>query len=326
MTRSRGRTGRTPDPQRRTDARGLLYGAGAYAVWGVFPAFFPLLAPAGAGEVLAHRILWTVAIMAVVLVAVRRVGDLRTLSRRTWTLLACASALISTNWLIYIYAVTTGHVVDAALGYYINPLVSVALGVLVFGERLNRVQLAALAIATTAVGFLTVGAGRVPWLALGLACSFALYGAVKKVVDADPRVSVGVETAIGAPFAVGYLAFLHAAGLGEFTGHGAGHVALMVLCGPITAIPLLCFAAAAQRLTLVTLGLLQYLTPTMQLTWGVLVGHEPMPPARWAGFGLIWLALLIFTADGLRDRRPGTGTVLGCDDQPNAKPGRRCSR
>ncbi len=278
---------------------GLLFGVGAYAMWGMFPAFFPLLKPAGAFEVLAHRIVWTFALMAVVIAAVRRLGDIRAITGRTWLLLVCASALVSANWVIYVYAVNNGHVVDAALGYFINPLVSVALGLLIFRERLNRPQFAALAIAIAAVVVLTVEVGVPPYIGLGLALSFGLYGAVKKVVPIDPSVSVGLEAAIAAPLALGYIVALQAAGDGQFTNHGPGHVALMILSGPVTALPLLLFAAAAQRLPLVTLGLLLYLTPIMQMTWGIVVGHEPMPPARWLGFALIWLALLVFSADAL---------------------------
>ena len=287
----------TADEQR---SAGLLYGLGAYGLWGVFPAFFTRLAPADAPEILAHRIVWTVVLMAALLLMVGRLGDLRTLSRRTWLLLACASVLISTNWLIYIYAVNSGHVVDAALGYFITPLVSVVLGVAIFGEQLNRFQLIAVLLAAAAVILLSVGVGGLPWIGIGLAFSFGLYGAVKKVVRTDPRVSVAVETAIAAPFAAVYLVVLQFSGEGDFTNHGPVHTALMLLCGPVTAVPLLFFAAAAQRLPLVTLGLLQYLTPSMQLIWGVAVDHEPMPPARWAGFALIWIALGLFSADALR--------------------------
>lgn len=296
-----------------TDPRGLLLGLGAYASWGVFPAFFPLLKPAGPAEILAHRVIWTVALMGVVLVAGRRLSEIRRISGRTWLLLACASALISANWVIYIYAVNSGHVVDAALGYFVTPLVSVLLGVVFFAERLNRQQGVALLIAVAAVVLLSAGVGGTPLIALGLAFSFGLYGAVKKVVPVDPRVSVGMETAIAAPFALAYLVALQVGGEGHFTNNGPGHVVLMMLCGPITAIPLLLFGAAAQRLPLVTIGLLQYLTPSMQMTWGLVVGHEPMPATRWAGFALIWLALAVFTADALSrtyrarsDSGPGT--------------------
>ncbi|CAA0092125.1 Protein RarD [Mycolicibacterium vanbaalenii] len=282
---------------------GLLFGVGAYGMWGLFPAFFPLLKPAGAVEVLAHRIIWSFVLMLVVVAAVRRLRDLRAINRRTWLLLAAASALISVNWVIYVYAVNNGHVVDAALGYFINPLVSIALGLLIFRERLNRWQFSALAIAVVAVVVLTVNVGAPPVIGLGLALSFGLYGAVKKLVPTDPRVSVGVEAAIAAPIAVGYVVVLQVTGQGTFTGHGAGHAGLMVLSGVLTALPLLLFAAAAQRLAMVSLGLLFYMTPAMQLTWGVLVGHEPMPPARWFGFALIWVALAVFTVDAVRRAR-----------------------
>lgn len=282
-----------------TRRSGLLFGVGAYASWGLFPAFFPLLKPAGAVEVLAHRILWCFGLMVVVTVAVRRLGDICAISGRTWLLLTCASALISVNWVIYIYAVNNGHVVDAALGYFINPLVTIALGLVIFRERLNGAQFVALAIAVVAVVVLTVEVGAPPVIGLGLALSFALYGAVKKVVPVDPRVSVGLEAAIATPPALAYIVVLQANGQGTFANHGATHIVLLILSGVLTAVPLLLFAAAAQRLPLVTLGLLFYLTPAMQLTWGVIVGHEPMPPARWLGFALIWLALAVFSADGL---------------------------
>ena len=278
---------------------GLLFGIGAYACWGTFPAFFPLLRPAGAFEILAHRIVWCFVLMVVVIAAVRRLGDIRAITARTWLLLTFASALISINWVIYIYAVNNGHVVDAALGYFINPLVTVALGLLLFRERLNRAQFGALAIAAVAVVVLTVEVGSPPVIGLGLALSFGLYGAVKKVVPTDPRVSVGIEAGVAAPFAIAFIVVLETTGDGTFADHGVGHVVLMVLSGAVTALPLLLFAAAAQRLPLVTMGLLFYLTPAMQLTWGVVVGHEPMPLARWVGFALIWLALVVFSVDAL---------------------------
>jgi chloramphenicol-sensitive protein RarD len=284
---------------------GLLFGIGAYAMWGVFPAFFPLLEPANPLEILAHRIVWTCLLMVVVIAAARRLRDIRAITGRVWLLLVGASALISINWGIYIYAVNNGHVVDAALGYFINPLVTVALGLLIFRERLNSAQFTALAIALVAVVVLTVEVGTPPVIGLGLALSFSLYGAVKKVVPTDPRVSVGVEAAVAAPFALAYIAVLEGGGPGTFTDFGADHIALLILSGVVTALPLLLFAAAAQRLPLVTMGLMFYLTPAMQLTWGVLVGHEPMPPARWFGFALIWLALAVFSADALWRARAG---------------------
>jgi chloramphenicol-sensitive protein RarD len=226
-------------------------------------------------------------------------GDLRRLTVETWLQLLAASVFIAINWGTYIWAVTHGHVVDAALGYFINPLISVALGVVVFGERLNRWQLVALTLAVVAVVILTVEVGEPPYIALVLAVSFGLYGLVKKVVDADPRVSVAVETLWALPVAVGFLVWLEIEHQAHFVSHGPGHAALMLLAGPVTAIPLLLFAAAAQRLPLVTLGLLFYLNPALQMAWGVVVGHEPMPPARWMGFALIWVALAVFSVDAL---------------------------
>lgn len=276
---------------------GLFYGLIAYGSWGLYPAYFPLLKPAGALEVLAHRIVWTMLLMVVVLVVLRRLPDLRSISRRTWLLQAAASALICVNWGVYVYAVSNSHVVDAALGYFINPLVSVLFGVVIFGERLSRAQMVAVLIAAIAVIVMSVAAGTVPVIGLVLAFSFALYGAVKKVVPVDPGISVGLEAVIAAPFAIGVMAVLAVTGGGAVGNYGAGQLVLLVLTGPITAIPLLCFAAAAQRLPLVTLGLLQYLTPSMQMILGVAVAHEPMPTARWIGFGLIWTALAVFSAD-----------------------------
>jgi chloramphenicol-sensitive protein RarD len=291
--------------KRGAGSSGLLFGVGAYGAWGLFPGFFPLLKPAGAAEILAHRIVWMALLMVIVVAALRRLGDLRRMTGRVWLLLAAASGLIAANWVIYIYAVNNGHVVDAALGYFINPLVSVALGVLIFRESLNRAQLFALLVAVLAVLILAVELGAPPWISLGLALSFAFYGLVKKVVPTDPRVSVGVEAALASPFALVYILVGVAAGQQAFLSNGPWHTVLMIASGPVTAIPLLLFAVAARRLPMVSLGLLMYLTPVMQLSWGVFIGNEPMPPARWVGFVLIWLALAVFTGDAIyRNRRP----------------------
>jgi chloramphenicol-sensitive protein RarD len=289
---------------------GLFYGLIAYGSWGLYPAYFPLLNPAGALEVLAHRIVWTMLLMTIVLAMLRRLPDLGSIARRTWLLLVAASALICVNWGVYVYAVSNSHVVDAALGYFINPLVSVLFGVVIFGERLGRAQMVAVVIAAIAVVVMSVTAGTVPVIGLVLAFSFALYGAVKKVVPVEPGVSVGLESVIAAPFAIGVIVVLAVTGGSAAANHGTGQLLLMMLTGPITAIPLLCFAAAAQRLPLVTLGLLQYLTPSMQMILGVAMAREPMPPARWIGFGLIWVALAVFSADAVsRAFRGRTGKL-----------------
>ena len=292
----------------RTRRAGVLFGVGAFAWWGLCPGYFPLLLPAGSVEVLAHRIVWSAVCLALVLLVARRFGDLRRLSGRTWLMLAAASALIAVNWGTYIYAATHGHVVDAALGYFINPLVTVALGVVVFRERIGRLQTVALGIAVVAVVVLTAGVGAPPYIAGVLAVSFALYGLVKKVVVADPRVSVAVETFLALPFAGGYLIALEALGKGHFVGEGGAHTVLLMLAGPITAVPLLLFAAAAQRLPMVTIGLLFYLNPGLQMAWGVIMGHEPMPLARWLGFALIWAALAVMTIDAVR-RKPAPDSL-----------------
>lgn len=203
---------------------GVAHGVGAYVWWGLFPGFFPLLLPAGSLEVLAHRFVWTAVFLVVVLIIARRLRDLRRLSGRTWLLLAAASALIAINWGTYIFAVTHSHVVDTALGYFINPLISVALGVFVLRERIRRLQLVALAIAVVAVAVLTAHDGGPPVIALALATSFALYGLVKKVVTADPRVSVAVESLLALPFAGGYLIALEVLDKAHFVGRPAGWV------------------------------------------------------------------------------------------------------
>ncbi|MGE2713835.1 EamA family transporter RarD [Mycolicibacterium litorale] len=296
-----------------SDARraGLLFGTGAYVWWGLCPGFFLLLLPSGSLEILAHRIVWSAVFLLLILTVARRLGDLRRLAWRTWLQLLAASALVSANWGVYIYAATHGHVVDAALGYFINPLISVALGVLVFRERISRWQGAALVLAVGAVVLLTVSVGAPPYIAFALAVTFAFYGLVKKVVAADPRVGVAVETLLALPIAGGYLLTLELTGQGHFLTEGAGHAGLLLLAGPVTAIPLLLFAAAAQRLPMVTLGLLFYINPALQMAWGVLIGHEPMPVARWLGFGLIWLALALQAADALRRRGPRDGGADG---------------
>lgn len=282
---------------------GMLFGVGAFTWWGLCPGYFLLLLPAGSLEVLAHRILWSALVMVLVLVVARRLGDLRRLSARTWLQLAIASALIAINWGTYIYAATNGHVIDAALGYFISPLATVALGVLVFRERIGKWQTAALVLAVIAVVVLTVEVGEPPYIAVVLAVSFALYGVVKKVVAADPRVSVAVETLLALPIAGGYLIALQVVGQGNFADHGTWYAVLLMLSGPVTAVPLLLFAAAAQRLPLVTIGLLFYLNPALQMAWGVLVAHEPMPMGRWIGFALIWSALAVMGVGALRTGR-----------------------
>ncbi|GAB4105230.1 EamA family transporter RarD [Micromonospora taraxaci] len=284
---------------------GYLYGLGAYLLWGFFPLYLKLLRPAGPLEILAHRVVWSVVFVALLLGALRNVGFLRALLRRPWAMagMVAAAALIAVNWGTYIYGVNSGRVVETALGYFINPLVVVLLGVTVLRERLRPAQWVALGIGASAVVVLTVDYGRLPWLALTLAFSFAGYGLVKKRLGLPPAEGLFVESAVLALPALGYLAWLTARADSTFGHVSAGHTALLVLAGAATAIPLLMFAGAANRLPLSSLGMVQYLAPILQLGCGVLIFHEPMPPARLAGFGLVWLALIVFTTDAVRTSR-----------------------
>jgi chloramphenicol-sensitive protein RarD len=277
----------------------------AYTLWGVFPLYWPLLKPASAPEILAHRVLWSCLVMGVLVVVLRRGPQFRALfsNPRVARLLTIAAVLVSANWLTYIWAVNNDHVVESALGYFINPLVSVVLGIAFFGERLRRWQWLAVGLAAVAVVVLTVDYGRLPWVALVLAFSFGTYGLAKKLAGADAVESLAFETLLIAPLAAAYVLWLGARGELTFLNGGTSHALLLATTGLITALPLLCFGAAAVRIPLVSLGLLQYLAPLLQFALGVWWFHEPMPASRWAGFVLVWLALAVFTAEALANRR-----------------------
>jgi chloramphenicol-sensitive protein RarD len=283
--------------------RGLAYGTTAYLLWGVFPLFWPLLEPAGPVEVLAHRVVWSLLFVALLLAFRRRWAWVGTLGLRRIGLLAVAATFVSVNWGLYIWGVNNGHVVETSLGYFINPLVTVLLAVVVLGERMRRAQWVALALGGLAVLVLAVDYGRPPWLALTLAFSFATYGLIKKQVGIAAMESLGVETAVLALPAAAYLGWQAVTGGSTFGSHGAGHALLMASAGVVTAVPLLLFGAAAGRLPLSMLGLLQYLTPVLQFGFGVLLFHEPMPAARLAGFALVWLALALFTVESAQHSR-----------------------
>jgi chloramphenicol-sensitive protein RarD len=283
--------------------RGVLFGVAAYLIWGLFPLYWPLLEPAGAGEILAHRMVWSLVVMVVVITALRQWATIRSMAGRTWLLVVAASVLISVNWGVYIYAVNAGQVVDAALGYFINPLLSVLLGVLVFHERLRPMQWAAVGLGAGAVLVIAIAGGRFPWIAVILATSFGLYGLVKKVIPLPPPVSLTSEGIVLLLPALGYLTYLQVHGGSTLTGHGAGHVLLLALSGVVTVLPLLAFAVSARALPLSILGLLQYLTPVVQFLIGVIWLHEHMITARWLGFALVWVALIALSASGLREAR-----------------------
>lgn len=284
----------------RLDGRGVAAAVGAYSMWGLFPAFWPLLAPAVPIEVLAHRIAWTAVLMAGVLTLLRGWSELRTLRLRGWGMVTAAGLLITVNWGLYIYAVFTGQVVEAALGYFISPLVSVLLGVVVLRERLRAAQWVAVVIATAAVLVIAVEGGRPPWLALVLAVSFGLYGLIKSTVPLTATASLTAEGLVLGPLALGVVAWFELTGTGTMAGFGTGHLLLMIAAGPVTAVPLLLYGAAARRVPLSTIGVLMYLNPTLQFLWGVLVVGEQISTVRWVGFVLVWVALAIFTVDLLR--------------------------
>jgi chloramphenicol-sensitive protein RarD len=283
---------------------GLLAGLLSYVIWGLFPLFWPLLDRAGEVEILAHRILWSLAFLVAVLALSAGFRWVRTIGRRRLGQLTVAALLITVNWGGFIYAVNNDHVVDAALGYYINPLVSVALGVLVLKEHLRSRQRAAVFLGVLAVLVLTVEYGRPPWIALMLAFSFGLYGLVKKRVGLDGVQSLSVETALLVMPALAYVVVLGARGDATFISEGVGFSLLLAAGGVVTAIPLILFGAAAIRIPLSTIGLMQYIAPTMHFVIGVALYGEDMPPGRIAGFVLVWLALIVLTIDVLGSLRP----------------------
>ncbi|MFD5188003.1 EamA family transporter RarD [Streptomyces sp. NPDC058357] len=284
---------------------GLLSGIGAYGLWGLVPLFWPLLKPAGAIEILAHRMAWSLGFVAVALLVLRRwswIGELIRQPKKLG-LISVAAATITVNWGLYIWSVNNGHVVEASLGYFINPLVTIAMGVLLLGERLRPVQWVAVGTGLAAVLVLAIGYGRPPWISLTLAFSFATYGLMKKKVNMGGLESLTAETAVMFVPALGYLLWLGARGESTFASEGTGHAALLASAGLVTAVPLILFGAAAIRVPLSTLGLLQYLAPVFQFVLGILYFHEAMPPERWAGFALVWLALTLLTWDAFRTAR-----------------------
>ncbi|TYB69566.1 EamA family transporter RarD [Nonomuraea sp. PA05] len=285
--------------------RGVLYGIAAYIMWGLFPLYWPLLKPSGAIEILAHRMVWSLVTVLVVLAVRRHWAWVKEIARqpRKLGLLAIAALFVTVNWGVYIYAVNSGHIVEGSLGYFINPLVNVLFGVVLLRERLRPLQWVAVGFGALAVVVLTFDYGRLPWVALTLAFSFGIYGLVKKRAGVAGTESLAVENLIMLLPALGYLGFLQVGGEATFGQEGAGHVLLMVGTGLLTAVPLICFGAAAISVPLSTIGLLQYIAPILQFACGVLVAKEVMPSSRWIGFSIVWLALAVFTYDSLRAAR-----------------------
>jgi chloramphenicol-sensitive protein RarD len=292
----------------------MAFAVGAYALWGFLPLFFLALQPTDAIEIVSWRIVLSLAFCAILITVTRRWDLLVKLvrDRRTTLILGLAGIFILVNWLIYVFAVQTDQVVEASLGYFANPIVTVLLGVFVLRERLRSLQWVSLAISAVAVLILAITYGKFPWIALGLAFSFGLYGLIKKQVGGrvDAVGGLTIETAWLAPFAVVALVVIAASGTLTMGSISPLHTALLLSAGVITAVPLLLFAAAARRVPLTYLGLLQFLAPVLQFVIGVAILHEQMPLARWLGFGLIWLALIIITIDMLRNSKIARRALL----------------
>lgn len=292
--------------------RGLIFGVSAYALWGLFPLYWPLLEPASALEILAQRVIWSLIILTVVLrVRGGYAGVAAVLrNRRQRGLLMCAAVVVSVNWGTYIWGVNSHHVVETSLGYFINPLLTVVLGVLVLHERLRLTQWVAVGIGTVAVAVITIDYGRPPWIAFVLAVSFGLYGLFKKQAAVGALDSLAIETGTMFLPAVVTLVVIGAQGNLVFGTHSAGTTLLLVGSGFVTTAPLLLFAAATRRLPLSIVGLLQFLAPVLQFAVGVGVKHEPLPTAELIGFILVWLALIVLAVDGVRHQRRAQPAAL----------------
>ena len=289
---------------------GLLFGVSAYSLWGAFPLYWPLLEPANPLEIVSHRAVWTLVFCFIVLAATKALkSTLVTLKRPTVAVkLFLSSLLISINWLVYIWATNNEHVVEASLGYYINPLIIIGFGVIFLKEKMRPLQWAAVAIATLGVLVLTFDYGRLPWIALALAVSWGSYGLIKKQLGLGALEGLAIETFISSFFYLAYLIYIGNQGTGQF-GQSWGLTALLISAGAVTAIPLLLFNGSTNRLPFTTIGLLQYITPTLQFSIGVWVLNEDMPTARWIGFLIIWAALVTLAIDLIRSSRAVDNSV-----------------
>ena len=297
------------NPENRDTPAGLAYAVSAYVLWGFLPLYMKLLHHIPAAEVVAHRVLWSVPIAGAVLVALGRTADLRAAltSPRTLAMGVLTAGLISINWGIYVWSIGAGHALDAALGYYINPLFSVALGALLLGERPSPLQMVAIALAVSAVVVLTVAAGSLPWVAIGLFVSWGFYALCKKQLPVGPNQGFLLEVLILLGPALAYIGWLAAQGQGHFLVGVARDSWLLFGCGAVTAIPLMLYANGAKRLRLTTIAILQYIAPTMIFLCAVFVFDEPFGRARMIAFPLIWMALLIYSVSMLRQMRTAKG-------------------
>lgn len=296
--------GQTSRSTFEADDRGVAFGAGAYILWGIFPLYFHMLSPSSAGEILAHRMIWSLVFCAIAWCVIRDLSWVKELFAGPGRLflLAMAALFLAINWAVYIYAITIGDIVEGSLGYFINPLFLVLMGVFLLHERLRMMQWIAVGIGAAAVLVIAFDYGRPPWIALALALSFSSYGFIKKKVGPGigALASMTTETVVQAPFAMAILIWLETTGRGTFSEHAPWHGVGLIGTGIITAFPLIMFAAAARRVPLTTMGLLQFLTPILQLICGVVVLGERVPATRWIGFGMVWIALILLTVDSVQ--------------------------
>ena len=277
---------------------GLILGVGAYLTWGLFPLYWPLLEPANSIEIVAHRAIWTFAFCMALLISTGKLSATFALlkDKRIALRLLASTILISINWLVYIWGVNSGHVVECALGYYINPLLIIAFGVFLLKEKMRKLQWASVSIAAIGVLVLAIDYGHPPWIAFSLAASWGTYGLVKKQLGLGALEGLAIETTLSVIPYGGYLIWMAHKGTGQF-GHHFGITVLLILAGVVTAIPLLMFNGATNRLKFTIIGLLQYITPTVQFLIGVLLRHEPMTMGRWIGFLIVWIALFTLGYD-----------------------------
>jgi len=281
--------------------KGILAGIGAYTLWGLFPIYWRLLEQDPAIEILAHRMVWSLVFVAGILTLQKEwrwLGEVLR-NRRTVVIYTLAAILLSLNWYTYIWAINAGYVVEASLGYFINPLVNFLLGVIFLGEKLRGGQVAAVILAGLGVVYLTVNNGSLPWISLVLAFSFGMYGLIKKTAALESMHGFSLETLVLFLPALVYLFYRNATGVGAFIHQGVLVTVLLILAGPVTSLPLLLFGYAARKIPLSMLGFIQYITPTMQFILGVFVYFEPFPKARLVGFCIIWLALLVYSLEGV---------------------------
>jgi len=289
---------------------GLLFGVAAYVIWGAFPLYRPLLEPSTPLEIVSHRAVWSLFFCLIALGLSKQLKSTYTLLKnpRVFIRLLLAAALISVNWIVYIWGVNNGHVVECALGYYINPIIIIAFGVIMLREKMRRMQWVAVGFGAVGVLVLTIDYGRLPWIALALAISWGSYGLVKKQLNLGALEGLAIETLLSLPFYGGYLIYIGLNGTGQL-GSSVGLSILLISAGIVTAIPLLLFNGSTTRLPFTIIGLLQYITPTLQFSIGVWVRHEAMPAARWVGFLIIWAALITLGIDLVKSSRSVNNSV-----------------